>query len=64
MWFNNGGNHAISAHAYVAISAADLDTLGVTGSYMLSYFCTLDFDADTDDNNNNRILVSASAILV
>jgi hypothetical protein len=64
VWFNNGGNHVISAHAYVAISAADLATLAVTGSYMLSYFCTLDFDADIDANNNNRILVSASAILV
>lgn len=35
----NGSNYAISAHADTIISTADLATISVTGTYLLSYFC-------------------------
>lgn len=54
--FVNGGNHAIAAHASVAISAASLTAISATGTYHLSYYCSA-------ASGNNTILVSASAAL-
>ena len=54
--FINGGNHAIAAHASVAISAASLTAISATGTYHLSYYCSA-------ASGNNSILVSASAAL-
>ena len=54
--FVNGGNHAIAAHASVAISAASLTAISATGTYHLSYYCSA-------ASGNNSILVSASAAL-
>ena len=36
----NGSNYAITAHANTKITATDLATISVTGSYLLSYFST------------------------
>ena len=36
----NASNHAITAHANTKITATDLATISVTGSYLLSYFST------------------------
>jgi hypothetical protein len=47
----NGSNHAITAHANTKITATDLATISVTGSYLLSYF---------DNGTNAYITVSAS----
>lgn len=47
----NGSNYAITAHANTKITAADLATISVTGSYLLSYF---------DNGTNAYITVSAS----
>lgn len=54
--FINGGNHAIAAHASVAISAASLTAISATGTYHLAYYCSA-------ASGNNTILVSASAAL-
>ena len=54
--FINGGNHAIAAHASVAVSAATLTAISATGTYHLAYYCSA-------DSGNNTILVSASAAL-
>jgi len=54
--FINGGNHAIAAHASVAISAASLTAISATGTYHLSYYCSA-------ASGSNSILVSASAAL-
>ena len=54
--FVNDSNRAVTAHANVAISEADLSTISATGTYMVSYFVTA-------ASANNTILVSASAIL-
>ena len=47
----NASNHAITAHANTKITATDLATISVTGSYLLSYF---------DNGTNAYITVSAS----
>ena len=47
----NGSNYAITAHANTKITATDLATISVTGSYLLSYF---------DNGTNAYITVSAS----
>ena len=47
----NGSNYAITAHANTKITAADLATISVSGSYLLSYF---------DNGTNAYITVSAS----
>jgi hypothetical protein len=54
--FINGGNHAISAHASVAIAPATLTAISATGTYQLAYYCSA-------ASGNNTILVSASAAL-
>ena len=54
--FINGSNHAIAAHASVAVSAATLTAISATGTYHLAYYCSA-------DSGNNTILVSASAAL-
>ena len=54
--FINGGNHAISAGAEVAIAPATLTAISATGTYHLSYFCTA-------SSGNNTVLISASAAL-
>jgi hypothetical protein len=54
--FINGGNHAIAAHASVAISAASLTAISATGTYYLAYYCSA-------ASGNGTILVSASAAL-
>ena len=54
--FINGSNHAIAAHASVAISAATLTAISATGTYHLAYYCSA-------DSGDNTILVSASAAL-
>jgi len=54
--FVNGGNHAIAAHASVAISAASLTAISATGTYHLAYYCSA-------ASGTNTILVSASAAL-
>ena len=54
--FVNDSNRAVTAHANVAISEADLSTISATGTYMVSYFVTA-------ASANNTILVSSSAIL-
>ena len=54
--FINGGNHAIAAHADVAISAASLTAISATGTYHLAYYCSA-------ASGSNTILVSASAAL-
>ena len=54
--FINGGNHAIAAHASVAISAASLTAISATGTYHLAYYCSA-------ASGTNTILVSASAAL-
>ena len=54
--FINGSNHAIAAHASVAINATALAAIAATGTYHLAYYCSA-------ASGNNTILVSASAIL-
>jgi len=54
--FVNGGNHAIAAHASVAISADSLTAISATGTYHLAYYCSA-------ASGSNTILVSASAAL-
>jgi len=54
--FINGGNHAIAAHASVAVSTATLTAISATGTYHLAYYCSA-------ASGNNTILVSASAAL-
>ena len=54
--FINGGNHAIAAHADVAISADSLTAISATGTYHLAYYCSA-------ASGSNTILVSASAAL-
>ena len=54
--FINGSNHAIAAHASVAINATVLAAIAATGTYHLAYYCSA-------ASGNNTILVSASAIL-
>tara|TARA_R110000782_G_scaffold115686_3_gene205773 strand:+ start:3537 stop:6065 length:2529 start_codon:yes stop_codon:yes gene_type:complete len=54
--FINGSNHAIAAHASVAINADVLTAISATGTYHLAYYCSA-------ASGNNTILVSASAIL-
>jgi len=54
--FINGGNHAIAAHASVAISAASLTAISATGTYHLAYYCSA-------ASGNNTIAVSASGAL-
>ena len=54
--FINGSNHAIAAHADVAISAASLTAISATGAYHLAYYCSA-------ASGNDTILVSASAAL-
>ena len=55
--FVNAGNHSVSMHASVNISAASLAVLQVTGTYMVSYFCSA---ASGDDT----IFLSVSQALV
>jgi hypothetical protein len=55
--FVNAGNHSVSMHASVNISAASLAVLQVTGTYMVSYFCKA---ASGDDT----IFLSVSQALV
>ncbi len=54
--FINGGNHAIAAHADVAINAASLTAISATGTYHLAYYCSA-------ASGSNTILVSASGAL-
>jgi hypothetical protein len=55
--FVNAGNHTVSMHASVNISAASLAVLQVTGTYKVSYFCKA---ASGDDT----IFLSVSQALV
>tara|TARA_R100001440_G_scaffold61911_1_gene81859 strand:- start:2 stop:1096 length:1095 start_codon:yes stop_codon:yes gene_type:complete len=54
--FVNGGNHTVNAHADVAISAAGLAALAVTGTYLVTYYVTA-------ASGDNTILVSVTAAL-
>jgi len=56
IFFINGSNHTISAHASLLINADVLSAISATGSYHLTYYSTA-------TSGNNTILVSASAIL-
>ena len=55
--FVNAGNHSVSMHASVNISAASLAVLQVTGTYMVSYFCSA-------ASGNDTIFLSVSQALV
>ena len=54
--FVNGGNHTVNAHADVAISAAGLAALAVTGTYFVTYYVTA-------ASGDNTVLVSVTAAL-
>ena len=54
--FVNGGDHAVSAHADVAINADVLTAISATGTYFVTYYVTA-------ASGNNTILVGATAIL-
>ena len=54
--FVNASNHSVSAHADVAISAAGLAALAVTGTYLVTYYVTA-------ASGNNTILLSVTAAL-
>jgi hypothetical protein len=54
--FVNGGNHTVNAHADVAISAASLAALAVTGTYFVTYYVTA-------ASGDNTVLLGVTAAL-
>ncbi len=54
--FVNGGNHTVIAHDDVAISAAGLAALAVTGTYLVTYYVTA-------ASGDNTVLLSVTAAL-